>query len=340
MANKEKTVWGIHAGRTGDADELFLKQNCVAIGWAEMGDLKSVVPNRDAFKAKFLEKYPQTKPGAIPVQAGQIFRFVNELSINDFIIYPTKLTRQINIGQVIGEYQYNPTLATGYPHQRSVKWLRQLPRTNFTQGALYEIGSAMSLFQVKSYAEEFLAAIESKSIPQSAPVTSDETVALVAEEIEQTTRDFLLKKLAQELKGHPLAHFVAHLLGTMGYRTRVSPPGPDGGIDILAHKDELGFEPPIIKVQVKGSEGSIGAPAVQALYGNIDGANHEFGLFVALGTFTPQAQIFARSKSNLRLIDGEQLVNLVLEHYEDFDSQYKGRLPLKRVYVPNVDTGE
>lgn len=40
----------------------------------------------------------------------------------------------------------------------------------------------------------------------------------------------------------------------MEYRTRVSPEGPDGGVDIIAHKDELGFEPPIIKVQVKSTE--------------------------------------------------------------------------------------
>jgi restriction system protein len=78
------------------------------------------------------------------------------------------------------------------------------------------------------------------------------------------------------LKGHPFADFIAHLLNTMGYRTRVSPEGPDGGIDIVAHKDELGFEPPIIKVQVKSSEGSIGDPAVPALYGKV--GNSEFGL--------------------------------------------------------------
>ena len=71
---------------------------------------------------------------------------------------------------------------------------------------------------------------------------------MVSDDIEQITRDYILKKLARELKGHPLADFISHLLQTMGYRTRVSPEGPDGGIDILAHKDELGFEPPIIKV--------------------------------------------------------------------------------------------
>ena len=86
----------------------------------------------------------------------------------------------------------------------------------------------------------------------SPPGKEDETVALVAEEIEETTRDFILKRLAQELKGHPLADFIAQLLGAMGYRTRVSPEGPDGGIDIVAHKDELGFEPP----RPRGSPGA------------------------------------------------------------------------------------
>ncbi|TMQ69165.1 MAG: restriction endonuclease, partial [Candidatus Eisenbacteria bacterium] len=39
-------------------------------------------------------------------------------------------------------------------------------------------------------------------------------------------------------------------------------------------------------------------------------------------------------KSNLRLIDGDELVNLVLSHYERFDSRYKGLLPLRRVFIP------
>lgn len=148
----------------------------------------------------------------------------------------------------------------------------------------------------------------------------------------------MLKQLAQELKGHPLADFVAHLLVAMGYRTRVSPEGPDGGVDIIAHKDELGFEPPIIKVQVKSNEGSIGDPVVSALYGKV--SSGEFGLLVTLGTFTSAARNFARSKSNLRLIDGSELVQVVLQHYEQFDSRYKGLLPLKRVYVPEAIESE
>ncbi len=42
-------------------------------------------------------------------------------------------------------------------NSRSVKWARAVPRTRFSQGALYEIGSAMSLFQVKNYVDKFRA---------------------------------------------------------------------------------------------------------------------------------------------------------------------------------------
>jgi restriction system protein len=161
----------------------------------------------------------------------------------------------------------------------------------------------MSLFQIKNYADEFRAALDGKE--PAVPVKEDPTVPLVQSDIEETTRDFIIKALAQELKGHPFADFVAHLLNTMGYRTRVSPEGADGGVDIIAHKDELGFEPPIIKVQVKSGEASsIGDPVVAALYGKVD--PKEFGLFVTLGTYSNPAKQFARGKANLRLIDGDE----------------------------------
>ena len=333
MKTADATIWGIHAGKTGDAERLFLNNNCIAVGWAKMGDLSALKPDRDAFKARVAEVYPEKKPGAIPNNAGQLFRFVHEMKPSDLVVYPSKRDRLIHLGRVEGEYRYDPKTEKGYPNVRPVKWLREVPRTRFSQGALYEIGSAMSLFLVKNYADEFRATLEGKAAPLM-PVEQDESVAAVAEDIEETTRDFVLKRLAQELKGHPFADFVAHLLNTMGYRTRVSPEGPDGGIDIVAHKDELGFEPPIIKVQVKSSEGSIGDPAVSALYGKV-GVN-EFGLLVTLGTFTTQATQFAKAKSNLRLIDGDELVQLVFQHYDEFDSRYKGLLPLRRVYVPEV----
>ena len=330
MSKTEKTIWGIHGGKTGDADNLLLKHNVIALGWVEMGDMAPLSADREAFKAKLLEVQPNRKTGYYPNAAGQVFRFVHEAKNGDLVIYPSKRDRKIHIGEIVGPYLYDPKPEEGYPQHRAVKWLKSFPRTKFSQGALYETGSAMSFFQVKNYADEFFAALSGQETTQMAK--QDESISYVAEDIEQNTRDFILKTLAQELKGHALAEFIAQLLGTMGYRTRLSPEGPDGGIDIIAHKDELGFEPPIIKVQVKSTEGSIGDPIVSQLYGKVE--RSEYGMVVTLGTFTNQAVNFARNKSNLRLIDGDELVSLILQHYEQFDSKYKGLLPLKRVYVP------
>jgi restriction system protein len=332
MTTKERTIWGIHAGKTGSADNLFLRKKFIAIGWSKCGDLGSLPANREAYKELIVKGYPDKKPGAIPNNAGQLYRFVHEMKPDDLVVYPSKRDRSIHIGRIVGGYKYDPDLEPAYPNLRPVEWLTTVPRTRFTQGALYEIGSAMGLFQVKNYADEFLAVLEGK--PPVKPPGEDATVGLVAEEIEETTSDFILKQLSKELKDHPLAEFVAHLLQKMGYRTRLSPEGPDGGIDIIAHKDELGFEPPIIKVQIKSQDSNVGDPDTSALYGKV--ATGEFGLLVTLGSFTKQAQTFARSKSNLRLIDGLELVKLILQHYDDLDSRYKGLLPLKRVYVPEA----
>jgi restriction system protein len=332
MSTKIRPIWGIHAGRTGDADNLFLNKGCIALGWPAMGDLAAIPPDRSAFKAKTLDAYPQWKQGKIINSASQLFRFLHEMKNGDLVAYPSKRDRHIHIGQIDGDYRFDPKTEPGYPNVRRVKWLAKRPRTYFSQGALYEIGSALSLFQVKNFADEYLAAIEGKVTPT--PVVEDPTIAEVAQDIDETTHDFVIKRLVQETKGHPFAHFVGHLLNTMGYKTRVSPPGSDGGVDILAHKDELGFEPPIIKVQCKSSEEKVGDPEVSSLYGKV--STGEFGLFVTLGTFSPKATAFAKSKSNLRLIDGEELVSLVFQHYEEFDSRYKGLLPLRRVYVPEA----
>ena len=332
----EKTLWGIHAGKTGDADTLFLKQKRIALGWAAMGYLTALNPDREAFKSRVAHCYPEIKLGAIPNNAGQLFRFVHEMKTGDFVAYPSKQDRKIYLGRVTGDYKYEPTSSPGYPNTRSVEWLKDVPRTKFSQGALHEIGSAMSFFQIKNYSDEFYAVIEGKPVTPS--VQQDETVGLVAEDIEETTRDFILKTLAQQLKGHAFAHFVGHLLQRMGYHTRISPKGPDGGIDIIAHKDELGFEPPMVKVQVKSSESSIGNPQVAELYGNVSA--QEFGLFVTLSNFTSQAWAFAKGKPNLRLIDGDELVQLVLTHYDRFDSAYKGVLPLRKVHIPDAVNDE
>lgn len=95
----------------------------------------------------------------------------------------------------------------------------------------------------------------------------------------------------------------------------------DGGVDIIAHRDELGFEEPIIKVQCKPVLGTIGRPDVQRLNGAIE--TGERGLFVTLGNFSPDARTYERTKPNLRLLDGSDLIGLVYAYYDKFDPRYR-----------------
>lgn len=158
MIDGAATIWGIHAGRTGDADALF-KRGFVGIGWAAAGDLSQLPANREAFKHHYAQAFSDAKPGAIPTSAGQLFRFVHEMKPGDLVVYRSKTDRLIHLGRINGPYTYDPAVSSGYPNLRRTTWSTTVPITHFTQGALYELGSAMSLFQLKNYADEFRAAV-------------------------------------------------------------------------------------------------------------------------------------------------------------------------------------
>jgi restriction system protein len=255
------------------------------------------------------------------------------MAIGDNVVWRPKGTAVIHLGEVTGPYVFDPAVEPEYPNRRPVKWLRKVPVTAVTQGALSELGSALTFFGLKNFTDEWSALLVAKG---DSPVVDDpdEIVAAVTEASEQVTRDFVRKRLARDLKGHPFSQFVAAVIRTMGYRTIVSPPGADGGVDIVAHKDELGFVPPVIRVQVKSTEGTISGPTVAELQGNL--AASEFGLFVTMGTFTAQAR--SKANAHMRLVDGERFINLVLAHYEDIEPAYQRQLPLRRMYVPQTFT--
>jgi restriction system protein len=322
----EKRVWGIH---TQD-DTLFLHENVIAIGWKEMGDLSKLEKTRDAFKEHYIEVYPDEKKGSFANCSGMLYRFVYEVQIGDFVVHPSKIDRQINIGTIEGEYTYKPD-AVRYVQQRKVKWLKHLPRTVFSQGALHEVGSALSFFAVKNYASEYLGALDKdfRKTLLASGVDEDESVAASADEIIETTKDFILKELSKSLKGYDFEDFVSDLLRAMGYRTSTSAHGGDSGIDITAYKDEL---PPRILVQVKSQDGDIKETTIQSLKGAM--REGDYGLFVTLSNYTKNAQKYLDSVPIIRGINGTELVDLILKYYESLSEKYRKMIPLKMVYIP------
>lgn len=321
----EKRVWGIHTQN----DNLFLSKDLIAIGWRNFGDLTKVDASRDAFKAHYLEAYPDAKKGQIANGAGMLFRFIHEVQIGDYVVFPSKSDRKINIGTVEGDYYYEDNDGE-YVQRRKVKWLKHIPRLSFSQGALYEVGSAMSFFSVKNYADEFLAALDKDFKKTATSVEADdESVGATADDIVENTKDFILKELSRQFKGYDLEQFVADLLRAMGYRTKVSPQGGDSGIDITAYKDEL---PPRILVQVKSQDSDIKETTIQSLKGAM--REGDYGLFVTLSNYTKNAQKYLDSTPIIRGINGTELVDLILKYYEDLSEKYRKMIPLKMVYIP------
>lgn len=324
MSNEEKRIWGIH---TQD-DNLFLKNDVIAIGWSDMGDLGNIDANRDAFKEKYTQIYPDAKKGSIATGAGMLYHFCHEIQVDDYVVFPSKSNREVNIGVVESEYIYDSNQPE-YVQTRKVKWLQHLPRMVFSQGALYEIGSAMSLFSVKNYADEFLSVLDKDFMKNYSSDSEDESVGVTADDIIEGTKDFILKELSRQLKGYDLEGFVADLLRAMGYRTTISPQGGDSGIDITAYKDEL---PPRILVQVKSQDGDIKETTIQSLKGAM--REGDYGLFVTLSNYTKNAQKYLDSTPIIRGINGTELVELILKYYDDLSDKYRKMIPLKQVYIP------
>jgi len=117
------------------------------------------------------------------------------------------------------------------------------------------------------------------------------------------------------------------------YRTRVTQVSGDGGVDVLADKDPLGLEPPIINVQCKRSTSPMGGPVVQNLIGTLAPGGTELGLFVTFGPFSKDALHIERTRQDLRLINGKEPVDFIFAHYEQLDPAYKRLLPMRSVYV-------
>ena len=125
---------------------------------------------------------------------------------------------------------------------------------------------------------------------------------------------------------------VAALLRAMGYHTPfIAPKGKDGGIDIIAYVDPLGAQTPRIKVQVKHRPDTvIGASDIRALLGVLRAG--DIALFVTSGTFSSEAKnTSTNSREFIRLIDGNDFIDMWQEYYDKMSDEDKNMLPLKRI---------
>ena len=161
--------------------------------------------------------------------------------------------------------------------------------------------------------------------------TAAKAVSVTFEEAEEQAWAEISQYL-RSMNPYDFQELVADLLRAMSYHvTWVSPPGKDGGLDVLAWPDALGTKPPRIKVQVKRQQQAVsvdGLRSFMALLGDDD-----VGLFVCTGGFTKDAEAEARTqeKRRVRLIGLETLFDLWDEHYERLTDEARRRLPLRSI---------
>jgi restriction system protein len=331
-------IWAVRAGDGAGGDSLFLNSNQIALSFAEAAeDLSALPPNRGAFKEMF-GRSPDSKPSAIPIQAGQLYRFVHEMSIGDDVIYPRRADRTLHWGTVVGPYFFEATDGAGFAHRRAVRWKSRLSRDAFSQGALYELGSTLTLFEVKSFADEFRGKFEDTQVEEAGVAGEDDVEGAIVRDICETTRDFIAKKIKTDLKGFPFEPFMADLFRAMGYKAHATRNVRDDGVDIIAHRDELGIEPPILKIQVKVVDANVSADCVKAFYAMVQ--ERDVGIFVTTGGYSSSALSFANTKGNLKLMNGAELVELIQKYYDGLDLKYRKQIPLRRVLVPDVPFAE
>lgn len=336
-------MWGIH---NDTLTHELVDDGFISIGWDELGNLNALDGGRDGIKRELALRQPNSKPRSIAGQAGVLYRFAHELSEGDIVVAPFKPDSTINLGVVTSGYFYQGDADT-HRHRRRVRWVKiGLPRAVFTQTALYEFGSLLTLFRITRHIAEVATVMESPTDDAAEIADTVDSLATPdapddlddgepeqprASRIVRHTRDFILEVLTGRIKPRDFEELAADLLRVIGYQARVTQYSQDGGVDVIAHKDPLGIEPPQIKAQCKQQVSTVGSPEVQQLVGTQ--GDGELCLFFTLGTYSRDALAIERQRPGLRLLSGEDIVTLIMDNYAELPERWRRVIPLSTVLV-------
>ncbi len=141
------------------------------------------------------------------------------------------------------------------------------------------------------------------------------TIARFASENNTAVR----KKLAhflQNMNPYMFEHLIKLLMEKMGYENvEVNGGVNDKGVDVVADI-ELGISRVREVIQVKRHRGSVGRPVLDQLRGSLWYFDAVRGTIITTGRFTKGASdvAFAKGAAPIALIDGERLLDLLIEH--------------------------
>ena len=343
-------VFLVRAGQSGEDEDRVLEDNIAILGYLDVPSLASATDYKGVQKI-VASAFPDRKPRAVGNFAGQLGAFAVAMKDGDLVVLPRKRTSQIAIGRVSGPYAYRE-LEGRFRHTRPVEWLQtELPRTIFEQDLLYSFGALMTVCRIsRNDAERRVAAVAGGN-PDPGPSVSFETQATQIPDLDeqseglpdlsQLARDQIVAHIQARFAGHALADLVDEVLSADGWVTKSSPPGADGGVDILAGRGSLGLDDPRLCVQVKSQNSPADVTVYRSLQGTMQTFRAQQGLLVCWGGFTKAILTEVRiGHFSIRLWDNSDLVEAVYRTYQRLPAEVQAELPLKQEWMLVVEESE
>lgn len=143
-------VFGMHIKQENNA--LSEENPHVCIGWSDLGDLSEVSSKEEL--ANLYDEYFDKNPRGKGQDVGQVWRFLNDMQIGDYVILAENSV--FHIGRVESEYYYdntdNPEQSSDYKNNRTVRWLKKNISRNILSSNLHKsLMTAMSIFTLNDY---------------------------------------------------------------------------------------------------------------------------------------------------------------------------------------------
>jgi predicted Mrr-cat superfamily restriction endonuclease len=310
----------------GTYTKHFLDGTYVGIGWLINDDL-SAINSRDELYPLYKKEYPHDKSNVvIGQQVGQIARFLLEIKSGDYIITPAQDTEYIYYGIIDTYYYAECKDGCPYPHRRKVIWNKTpIQRSQFSVPFQNTIRSSLTVFSISHKKNFFTTIGKPELIPESDKHTEFDYYTSVLNRI-------------LELDDKEFEILITHILNALGFEgSEHKGKVGDGGVDVTGELNVANMAKIKLFVQAKRykRDSRISANVVKALRANIPAGGQ--GAFITTADFQKQAKDIAVEQGfpRIGLINGEQLVDILAEHWNDIPTEFQEKLSLKVGLVPN-----
>ncbi len=334
----------VRAGTNGAMQDFALDNGLAVLSFKPIPDV-SRFNDREELKQACSEIFPEESSNVIASRAGQLWTFANRIKKGDLIALPMRGGSLLSFGTVVGEYKFKKENPEDCRHTIPVNWEYQdIPRDRFPQDILNSLGSIMTVCQIKrnNSEERVRAILKGESPPNiintertSEPSEEESDNNVIGDiDIDQYTADKIRNFIRKNFPDHKMSQLIGGILEAQGYEVEVSPPGPDGGVDILAGKGPLGFEQPRLCVQVKATQDPQDVRVVRELRGVMKVFGADLGLFVSWSGYRRSVKSEVKHQYfEIRLWDSTDIIEQVQEHYDKLPDSIKADLPMKRIWT-------